>query len=542
MIKNMLFVILFNSWFLLVGQTTQYHAFYDYKNVNTQSFIPMMGWSNEQKHLLSILKHSFEMQQIVSNSKDTSFVWNGLAGKKTIYTKDSLILFFVRPDDTITRPCILVTHGNDAAYRSDWHDQTKFIVIDLVMRGFCVIYYENPSSKEAKQIRANNHNNQDSTLLNVKNDFYNGFQSAVAANIYAKHNVRFLYIDTTKMFAGGYSYGAFCSLSLATADVGKNFIDSIFNTQGNFIAKSIYTDNYTKNIKGVFSIGGALPKDDTLPIYNSKMGTFLDEQDSVSLLFLHGRTDNFVYFDLTKMYETTNSSNYFFIEGPNAIRNIINEKSLHIKNSLVVNCKGGHNFSTSVCNYNNPYCMAQWHWLYLSEPDSLSLQNNSYFTNLSNDTMLHYVAYMLTQVSDVGYMISDFFQPITTTNAATLDKDLYYVEPHNQYGYFNANGYYIYRTTDCEGNPIQLPTAVAENIIKNEDVFLYPNPTSNLFTIIANKTIAKVIIYNMLGEIIKIIVVNNMQTQIDIHDFVKGEYIVATQLKDKLITKKLSKI
>jgi hypothetical protein len=542
--RDVLFFFLMIITFLSFGQITQYNTFFDYKNINTQTFIPMVGWNNEQKHLLTILKHSFETQQIINQPKDTSFLWNGLSGKKTIYSKDSLVLFFLRPSDTITRPCILITHGNDAGYRSDWHEQTKFLAIDLAMRGFCIVYYENSSSKEAKQIRNNRSNSFDSLLLNTRNGFYDGFQSAVAANVYVKHHANNFKIDTAKMFAGGYSFGAFCSLTLATADDAVNFTNNIFTTQGNFTAKSIYNDTYSKSIKQAFSIGGALPKDDTLSIYNSKMGNLLDESDAgLSLLFLHGRTDNLISFDLTKLTEVdTSNKSYYFAEGPRAITNTIRAENLAIQTKLVVNCKGGHNFSTSVCGYSNPYCMAQWHWLYLEEPPNAMSLPNTYFSDFSNDTMLRYVSYMLTQVSDVGYVVSDFLQPSVSSVSSSLNNNLYFLQPQDSFKYTNPIGHYITRTTDCEGKPFQVTTTVSEQTIAKDDVKLYPNPAQYYITIASKEIIEKISIYNMLGELVQQVNSNNEEERIDIRSLISGEYIAVVQLKDKLVTIKVSVI
>src|SRR4051812_29366445 len=140
--RAILLLICISYYINSFGQLSQYNNNFDYKNINTQTFIPMQGWNNDQKYILSMLKRSFDMQHIISYPKDTSFVWNGLEGQKTIYTKDSLLMFFIRPADTITRPCILMTHGNNAKYRSSWNETLNFYVNDLVMRGFCVAYYE----------------------------------------------------------------------------------------------------------------------------------------------------------------------------------------------------------------------------------------------------------------------------------------------------------------------------------------------------------------------------------------------------------------
>src|SRR5665647_169764 len=116
---------------LAYGQLSLSTNVFDYKNINAQTFIPMQGWNEEQKYILTVLKHSFEMQHIISHPADTVFYWNGLIGEKTIYSKDSLLMFIVRPADTIKRPCILLTHGNNAKYRGSWSDNMNFYAIDL---------------------------------------------------------------------------------------------------------------------------------------------------------------------------------------------------------------------------------------------------------------------------------------------------------------------------------------------------------------------------------------------------------------------------
>jgi hypothetical protein len=541
--KTVLICIFLLQLFLSFGQTTLYNSIFDYKNINIQTFIPMTGWSNEQKHMLTILKHSFEMQQIVNQPKDTLFWWNGLTGKKTTYTKDSLILFFIRPADNITRPCILITHGNDAQYRSSWNEQTKFIAIDLAMRGYAVAFYENPSSRDATQIRIAKNNPADTILLRTRNGLYNGFQSAVAATLFVTHNATDLKVNTAKLFAGGYSYGAFCSLSLASADAGQNFTDSLFNIQGNFTAKSIYNDTYTPTIKRAFGIGSALPKDDTLPAYNSKMGDFLDETDTgLSLLFLHGRNDYFIYFGLNKLTDSDTSHGYFFAEGPNAMINNIREKNLPVETKLIVNCKGGHNFSTSVCGYSNPYCIAQWHWRYMSEPPDTLTPSNAYFTNLTNDTLLHYISYMLTQVSDIGFMVADFLQPAVLNTSSTLSNKTYFIQPQDSFLYSNPNGHYIIRDRDCEGKPLIITSVNTENFINNKDIRVYPNPSNNFITIQAKEMIEMVKIYTLPGELVKSSAVNQMQKEIDVHDLATGEYIIVIQLADRLMNLKFSLI
>ncbi len=516
-------------------QTSQYTNTFDYTNINTQTFVPVSGFNDTQNHHITILKHSFDVQRIISYPKDSFFVWNGLKGQKTIYTKDSLILFFVRPNDTITRPCILLTHGNGERYRSSWNEHLNFYAIDLAMRGFCVAYYENTSSFESV--------NKYATMNgNTRKAFYNGFQAAVAADMYVTENVSLLKIDTTKLFAGGVSFGAFCSLSLSSADVGKNFTDTLFNAQGNFSSKSIYNTVYRKNIKRAFVIGGGLPKDDTIAVNNSKMGNFLEESDSsLAFLFLHGRTDNLVLFDVTKFGSSDTVSTYFYTEGPRALINNIQEKDLSISTKLFVNCKGGHPFFTTVCGNNNSNCIQQYQWLYLNEPPNNLSVTSPYFTSNLTDTLLHYFVYMATQVDDIDFIVSDFLKPAITNATSTFTNNIYFIQPRDTFTYVNPSGHYIFRSTDCEGNAIVI-TNTRENYSAKSEVTVYPNPSSNFIFFESKEIIQSIRIYSILGALIKEVNSNNFQQQLDVSDFTNGEYICLIQLKDEILTKKISVI
>lgn len=525
---------------LSMGQLTQYVNGFDYKNINTQSFIPMTGWNNNQKHILTILKHSFELQEIISHPTDTLFIWNSLIGIKSIYTKDSLLLCFIRPADDVKRPCILLTHGNNAKYRSSWSELMNFYAIDLAMRGYCVAYYENPSSFEAKEISATLNDDDSHLLANARNAFYNGFQSAVAANIYVKHHAALYHIDTTRLFAGGYSFGAFLSLMMATADAGKNFTDTLFNRQGKFTAKSIYNDPYTKNIRNAFSIGGGLPKDDTIADNNSKMGEFLDsEETDLSFLFFHGRTDNFVSFDITKFSDTLEDPAYFWGEGPRALMNKIEEHHYPVASRLFVNCRGGHSFLTSVCGYSNPYCLPQWQWQYLLAPPNELSNTSTYFQDAYRDTLLHYIAYMHTQIHDVDGVICDFLQPAITGNPSVFPTAVYYIQPTDSFTYARPEGYYTLRTRDCEGNVIVISSS-HENSSADAMLRIYPNPTNGQLTIESRKAIRQITLYSLLGEQLQQINYPEQQPYINLSHLESGQYLLSISLSDRIISKKVS--
>lgn len=518
------------------SKVSNYVNLFDYKNINRNTFIPIAGFDDQQNHHFTLLKHAFEIQKIVASKNDTSFTWNGLKGIKTIYTKDSLILFFVRPNDNIIRPCILLTHGNMMKYRTSWSEWMKFYATDLAMRGFCVIYYENPSSAESSYKSAN---------LYTRNMFYNGFQSAVAANMYAVNNASLLHIDTSKLIAGGLSFGAFCSLSMASADEGYNYTDPIFNAQGGYGAKSIYNNGYAKSIKYTYSIGGGLFKDDTTEMYNSHMGTFLNNNDArLNILFLHGRTDNLISFDQTKFLGKDSTENYFFAEGPRALLNNIAKDSININTKLIVNCTGGHSFLNSVCGvYYN--CLGQYQWLYMSEPADTLTANSSYFTAGIKDTLWHYFTYMMSQIEDVNAYVSDFVLPLTSQQNTTFYRSLYFIQPSDTFTYQNPTGYYVIKNIDCEGDTIiyndtTITSLHNENIVNNDDIKIYPNPTQHTLTVVANEMIEKIELYSTISKLINSFSVKAKQTQLSVNHLSNGNYFLSIQLKHKTIYKKIS--
>lgn len=511
------------------AQLTSYNNNYDYLNVNRTAFVTVPGLNDTQTHYFTILKHSFEVQKIVSYPTDTSFTWNGLKGKKTIYSNDSLILFFLRPNDGIKRPCIFLTHGNNEQYRGSWHEKMKFNAIDLAMRGYCVAYYENPTSYESKNKYITN---------STRKAFYNGFQAAVAANMYVVKNAANLQVDTSLLFAGGLSFGAFCSLTLATADSALNFTDTLFKVQGSFTKKSIYNLKYSKNIKRVFSIGGGFPKDDTVAINNSYMGNFLDSSDNnIAILFLHGYYDNLVQLNTTKFGTADTVGSFFYAEGPQAIVNNIKKYHLKMNAKTVLNCKGGHPFITTVCDSTDYNCIQQYQWLYLTEPPNNVTTSDPYFTDNLKDTLLHYFVYMSSQISDVDFMISDFLQPSVNHTASQLSKELYYVQPRNYYSYNHAEGYYIFKDLDCDGNEIL--TAMKDVKLLSDEVKIYPNPAQFQLHFQSKETIETIRIYNLFGELLLEKYVNNNIEQLNIQSFPVGEYIATIQFKKSISTKKI---
>ena len=108
------------------AQTIQFSNSFDYNAINKNTFIPITHLSDTFQYSYSILKHCHEMQKINTCKNDTSFFWNTLKGNKTVYSTDSLRLFFIRPNDNLIRPCILLTNGSGASFDKNWSSATNF--------------------------------------------------------------------------------------------------------------------------------------------------------------------------------------------------------------------------------------------------------------------------------------------------------------------------------------------------------------------------------------------------------------------------------
>ncbi|MBP6049892.1 MAG: T9SS type A sorting domain-containing protein [Chitinophagales bacterium] len=512
------------------AQTIQFSNSFDYNAINKNTFIPITHLSDTFQYSYSILKHCHEMQKINTCKNDTSFFWNTLKGNKTVYSTDSLRLFFIRPNDNLIRPCILLTNGSGASFDKNWSSATNFFALDLAMRGFCVAYYENPSSAEAAQ-------KYYSIASNTRKLFYNGFQAAVAINSYINYSANNLKIDTSKLIAAGYSFGAYCSLALATADLGINFTDTLFNAQGNFTATSKYPFAYTKNIKRVISIGGGLPKSDTTTSISSLMGNFIEENDaSLAILFLHGNNDNLVNIDKTIFNSVDSTVSYFLAEGPLSIKNNMAKNNLNTTSILFTNCRGSHPFINSVCGI-NWNCIEQYQWPYLSEPNDGITSNDTYFTDPLNDSLLRLFNYMTSQIAMTNSWMCDFLNPLTTQQHSTFNQSNYYIEPQDSFTFEKFYCNYLIKNKDCDGN--EIITKTGQHKSTEAHVRIYPNPTNYWLKIDAESMIKNFKIYNVLGVLVKELTINSHHFELPIYDLEDGIYQVAIDLGKSVINKKL---
>ncbi|MDP2175163.1 MAG: PKD domain-containing protein [Bacteroidota bacterium] len=117
---------------------------------------------------------------------------------------------------------------------------------------------------------------------------------------------------------------------------------------------------------------------------------------------------------------------------------------------------------------------------------------------------------------------------------------------------FNAPGKYCVTmiardiNTGCECTSVKcvtLTTNINSAESMNNAVSIYPNPNSGIFNVTLDSEIngeMTVLVYNTIGELIKTIVVNDNQTNVDLSDVASGVYTVKVMADNQIATKKIT--
>ena len=148
---------------------------------------------------------------------------------------------------------------------------------------------------------------------------------------------------------------------------------------------------------------------------------------------------------------------------------------------------------------------------------------------------------MATQIDDVNYIAADFLQSAILNSTSEFDDKIYFVQPADTFTFANPGGHYIFRNTDCEGNTIVV-TSIPENYASKSNVQVYPNPSANFIVFESTELIQNIRVYAVTGVLLKEINANNFLQQMDVSNYSNCDYIVIIQLKNEIITKKISVI
>ncbi|MFN8296251.1 MAG: T9SS type A sorting domain-containing protein [Chitinophagales bacterium] len=536
----------------------------DYKNVSTQLFVtaPALATNDEGKYLISSMRIAENLRSVF-NEPYPAFVWpptqetqEFLAGYTTRYyggnstnsqkyimyklnngytnwnaTNQDLALDIVviRPNDNLTRPCIMLTNGNGENFRTQWAG-SLYTAATLVMRGYAVAIYENAAAGDPLSVALRgtaSSNGGYNFPVDYFSSFYNSLDSAdkyrpllygsvqcgVAALQYLTNSASVLKINMSKIYAAGGSWGGLSSTAFTYADddasLGNvNFNNSFFTANyangglgmGNFKRISRWPNAAYKNIiKSVACLGGGASFNDP------KIGNIFDSQDNAPVLFMHANNDAFV--DIETGGPTVPTLIRPYLGGPanSTLLKAINDQN--IKFNTYINCdsKSEHvfvsgfgdngGFISDLVNYTDQQIIEYSN--ITAHPDASMIADNQ--PNTADITYAKFRAkvkryiYVGLQVLDMSTYIGDFL--VRSTNNQVTTNIVKYVRPIDYYAraatpnanddYFLfsypnwtiPNGHYENHPTPCRTIQILGSSPISQSTLRKATLITTPTET-----------------------------------------------------------------
>ena len=293
-------------------------------------------------------------------------------------------MLVIRPRGATNNMTAMITHGGRAE-NDDFLVYYDGGVADMVMRGYTVIYYENPNIKVPGEPAL-----PDSSVYDISFDWlyqqiqYMVYQYAVAARQYISANASTYEINNNQVFGMGNSNGGAATIHLAYIDPATDLTDPLLSNLGAYDA---YSDHSGQSIalESIACRGTALTDGRAVNGYTAfqnLMGDIFDASDvSTPCLFIHGEDDPTV--DMIYTY-TDALGNPLHIEGPLLLRNKLEREG--IPNYTIISCGGGHFQIKDIVN-GSRYCgklfleQAVTHNSYTTPPASYT--NNFSLTKLT---------------------------------------------------------------------------------------------------------------------------------------------------------------
>lgn len=498
------------------------------------------------------------------------FVSNGLRFYKTTYCGRHLSpsqpdgnfrMIIIRPNDDSVRRCILYTNG-----ALDYLNTSTYLLypklIDLALRGYVVVFYENNGSQDFKGVGGKYYSNtaaypcyMDNICNNffppvfsgddiVRKNYYYSLQQGVAAYNFVKRTGNPYSIDTNQVFTYGTSAGAITTLLLTYSRPGINFQSTTYVDFKNAGVRTISENGFQKIslfnstapynvfIRTTAQVATAFPND-------AGAGNFFPTTGGrqVPALLFHGINDN-----LINMSGLINDPNNI-TDGAIQIKTGLTSGS--IRSQIVVNCSGEHYF------FSNPDVVI---------PNSSYSSDIDVFTQNTIGVKYYRMRYLLQQINDLNYYVSGSFN-FSAINPFPLS----YTQLQNQF-FIPTSSPYVANSTVNNGhftsgscndggvtanNPLRTTSPVNEStplIKKNNDFNVFPNPCRNVIKstyFITTESDVNIKIYNSIGsEVYNKQYQNqigNTEFSIDISDLANGMYnIILSNHNNESISRKFT--
>ncbi len=431
-LKGALVASAFLMWNAALGQV-QTVSGYNYYDINEDAFLvdaSCAGLTAEDEaaynYYFTSLKLAVQLDSIFNVGQDSlDLISGGYQFSKRSYLSKTLggenfRIVFLRPNDTIERPLVLITHGGKTGGASPIVT-LPLGVVDYVQRGYAVGFYQSGSYTGDPVDALSDAGFTSPCLYNWSpDDDPDCFQQAVmvkaqfvrAALYYASAKASTFHLDTSNFFGIGFSGGGVGVLTAILAD-SNNFADPLFAGLGSLDELSMYP-NETTSFKAVKTLAGGIINENLYANY--KMGDLLTSADSaVQVLMIHGQDDFAVKPTTSPLIWTDPSASLPGSQIDCAMQLKDRMDNLEISNKVVINCSAGHDVFTWPCDINDDYMGNNQPFLATCLGWYLHLKNNTANYNFSNVcatanfTEFVNITYVLKQIHDYSRIGASFF-------------------------------------------------------------------------------------------------------------------------------------
>ena len=328
------------------------------------------------------------------------------------------------------RPMIMMIFGG--AFISGNRNQMDGYCMDFAQRGFVAVAIDYRLGKETTL--------PCSDTLSQEKAVYRAVQDAKAAMRYMVANAAFYKIDTTWLFAGGYSAGAGTANAMvynSTAELQQVYPSIVaslgnVNTSGNSL-----TNTFT--IKGIFNNWGGVSSD------------FFDINEAVPTISFHGGNDGVVPVD--SAIDVTCFTTNHYIYGSHALYTKLTAAG--ICSDLTVKLNGGHGIydgtaagrimrdSRATCFFKSLFCNSCSNYAATDSvtPNCSNLSLGIRSNGFSNGLMVYpnpatnNITLNCNNYADLEFKIKDLFGSVLisaenqkTVDVSTLAKGIYFIE------------------------------------------------------------------------------------------------------------------
>ena len=431
-----LFIIL--AGYLPLGVSAQISTVdgYNYYDINRSSFTVDASCFNFEQEATFELEYWFTMLDLVKEVK-TMFLDtipsppDKVIGNYRLIKRDftnqkvggeHFAWVLIRPDDEVERPVISITHGGKSGDAS--HSTVLSLgVLDLVQRGYAVVFYQSATSRNGNNVQAISEANflpecrydwsPDDDIVCLQQAAYFRSQISLAALQFTKSQSDAYNLSNDLQYAMGFSGGGISTLYSSLMEEG-DFDNDIITSLGRQNKYSLFPDA-DLSLKAVATLSGGMIGDGSSNYaFGDKI--FQNMATDTRYLLLHGQDDNAV---LPERGPLAWSDPAAAIPGSEIVCALgLDEifKANNVPSKTIINCSGDHNLMTFPCDANEDHFGNNPDFAILSPCTKWILPANFdgfNFANLCDGANTREawpeVSYILMQVHDFSKLIAFYF-------------------------------------------------------------------------------------------------------------------------------------